>query len=109
MPYAGDSVVLVANTESANQLSGNIEEFITRPSFVRLSAITSAAPATCKFFVGRTVLVNSQKVNHVGTSLSLKDHVVTEHLGVRGRIVLTFVSTGTPTVLWRVDIVPLNG
>jgi hypothetical protein len=33
--------------------------------------------------------------------------VVTEHLGVRGRIVLTFTSTATPTTLWRIDIVPL--
>jgi len=75
---------------------------------VRLSAITSATPLLAKFFVGRTVLVNSQNVNHVGTSISLKDHVVTEHLGVRGRIVLTFTSTGTPIVLWRLDIVPLQ-
>lgn len=108
MPYAGGSVVLVANTESANQLASNIEEFITRPSFVRLAGITSATPAVCKFFIGRTVLVNSQNVNHVGTSLSLKDHVVTEHLGMRGRVFLTFTSTGTPTVLWRLDIVPMR-
>lgn len=109
MPYAGGSVVLVANTESANQLAGNIEEFITRPSWVRLAAVTSAAPATCKFFIGRTVLINGQTINNVGTSISLKDHIVTEHLGVRGRIVLSFTSTGTPTVLWRLDIVPLRG
>jgi len=108
MPYAGGTVTLAANVESANQLSGNIEEFVTRPSFVRLTAITSVAPLLAKFFVGRTVLVNSQNINHVGTSLSLKDHVVTEHLGVRGRIVLTFTSTGTPVVLWRVDVVPLQ-
>ncbi len=108
MPYAANSVALVANVESANQLSGNIEEFITRPSFCRLSAVTSVAPATCKFFIGRTVLVNSQNINGIGATISLKDHVVTEHLGVRGRIVLTFTSTGTPTVLWRLDIVPLQ-
>ncbi len=108
MPYAANSVALVANVESANQLSGNIEEFITRPSFCRLSAVTSVPPATCKFFIGRTVLVNSQNINGIGATISLKDHVVTEHLGVRGRIVLTFTSTGTPTVLWRLDIVPLQ-
>src|SRR2546423_6870856 len=107
MPYAGGSVVLVANTESANQLAGNIEEFITRPSWARLAAGTSVTPALCKLFVGRTGLINSQAVNNVGTTISLKDHIVTEHLGLRGRIFLSFTSTGTPTVLWRLDIVPM--
>jgi hypothetical protein len=108
MPYAGGTVTLVANTESANQLAGNIEEFVTRPSFVRLTAVISVVPVTSKFFIGRTVLINGQNVNNVGTSISLKDHVLVEHLGVRGRIFLTFTSTGTPTVLWRVDILPLK-
>lgn len=107
MPYAGGSVTLVANVESANQLAGNIEEFITRPSWVRLTAVGSVAPLTCKFFIGRTVLINGQNINAVGTTISLKDHIVTEHMGVRGRIFLTFTSTGVPVVLWRLDIMPL--
>ena len=106
MPYAGGTVTLAANVESTNQMSGNLEEFVTRPSWIRLAAVTSATPATCKLFVGRTVLINSQNINGVGASLNLKDHIVTEHAALRGRIFLSFTSTGTPTVLWRLDIVP---
>lgn len=108
MPIASGSVVLVANTESANQMSGNLEEFVTRPSWIRLATVTSVAPATCKLFVGRTVLSNGQTVNAVGTSISLKDHIFVEHAALRGRIFLSFTSTGTPTVLWRLDVVAMG-
>jgi hypothetical protein len=115
MPFAGSAVVLVANVETTNQLAGNIEEFITRPSWVRLTAVTSVAPAgtaatvtSCKLFIGRTVLINGQQVPGVGTSISLKDHIVTEHFGVRGRIFLSFTSGGVPVVIWRLDISPLR-
>lgn len=117
MPYAANSVVLVANVESTNQLQGNIEEFITRPSYVRLSAVTNIIPlgtaattTTSKLFIGRTVLINGQQLSGTNTAtsgLSLKDHIITEHYGVRGRIFLSFTSGGTPVVLWRLDITPL--
>ncbi len=107
MPYAAGSVVLAANVESANLMASNLEEFITRPSWLRIAAVTSVAPATCKLLVGRTMLVNSQAVNGVAASISLKDHILTEHGANRGRIFLTFTSTGAPTVLWRLDITPL--
>lgn len=107
MPYAGGSVTLVANVESANQMAGNLEEFVTRPSWIRLAAVTSVGPATCKLFVGRTVLINSQAINGIGATLNLKDHIVTEHAALRGRIFLSFTSTGVPVVLWRLDIVPM--
>lgn len=107
MPIASGTVTLVANTESSNQMSGNLEEFVTRPSWIRLRCVTSVTPATCKLFVGRTVLSNGQNVNFVGTSISTKDHIFTEHAALRGRIFLSFTSTGTPTVLWTLDIVPM--
>jgi hypothetical protein len=108
MPYAAGSVTLVANIPSVNQLSGNIEEFVTRPSWLRLSCIGSVAPLNCTFVVGRTVLINGQSILAVGATLSLKDHITTEHAALRGRILLTFVSTGVPVVLWRIDIVPMR-
>ena len=107
MPIASGTVTLVANTESANQMAGNLEEFVTRPSWVRLRAVTSATPVTVKLFVGRTVLSNSQNLNAVGTSISIKDHIFVEHLAFRGRIFLSFTGTGTPIVLWTLDIVPM--
>ncbi len=118
MPFAGSAVLLAANVETANQLAGNIEEFITRPSFVRLTAVTNIVPlgtaatvTTCKLFIGRTVLINGQQLpgtNTATSGISLKDHIVTEHFGVRGRIFLSFTSGGAPVVIWRLDIVPLR-
>jgi hypothetical protein len=114
MPLASGSVVLVANTETTNQLAGNIEEFVTRPSWIRLTVVTSIAPAgtaatvtSAKLFVGRTVLVNGQQIPGVGSSISLKDHIMTEHAAMRGRIFLSFTSGGVPVVIWRLDIIPL--
>jgi hypothetical protein len=117
MPFAGGSVVLAANVESANQLAGNIEEFITRPSYVRLTAVTNLVPlgtaatvTSCKLLIGRTVLINGQQLPGVNTATSginLKDHIVTEHAGLRGRIFLSFTSGATPVVFWRLDITPL--
>jgi hypothetical protein len=107
----------VANVESANQLAGNIEEFITRPSYVRLTAVTNIIPlgtaataTTCKLLIGRTVLVNGQQIPGTNTATSgiqLKDHIMTEHAGLRGRIFLSFTSGGVPVVFWRLDITPL--
>jgi len=107
MPIASGSTVLVANTDSGNVLAGNMEEFVTRPSWLRLRAVTSVAPVTVRLLAGRTMISNGQALNAVGTTISLKDHIFTEHAALRGRIFLSFLSTGTPTVLWTLDIIPL--
>src|SRR5260370_41002334 len=104
MRFAGGSVVLAANVESANQLSGNIEEFIPRPRYIRLTVVpniiplgTAATGTPCKLLVGRTVLVNGQQIpgtNTATSGINLKDHIMTEHGGLRGRIFLSFTSGG---------------
>src|SRR6266849_8196151 len=108
MPYIGGSVVLAANVQSANQAVGTLEEFITRPSLVRLAAVMSVAPANFTLIVGRTTLALNQSLVAVGASVSIKDHVLVEHVGLRGRITLTFLSTGVPVILWRIDVIPLR-
>jgi hypothetical protein len=114
VPIATGSVVLAANVASANQLSGNVEEFVTRPCWLRLAAVTSLAPlgtavttTTCKLLVGRTILMNDQQVPGNATTINLKDHIILEHGALRGRILLSFTSGGTPVVIWRLDITPL--
>lgn len=115
MPLASGSVVLAANVDSGNLMAGNIEEFITRPSFVRLTCVTSLAPAgtsvtttTGRLLIGRTVLLNGQQLTGVNTAINLKDHIQVEHGAMRGRIFLAFVSGGAPVVIWRLDIIPLS-
>src|SRR5260370_18772114 len=117
MPFAGGSVVLAANVESANQLSGNIEEFITRPSYIRLTVVTNIIPlgtaataTTCKLLLGRTVLVNGQQIpgtNTATSAINLKDHIMTGHSGLRGPIFLSFTTGPLPVVFCRMDITPL--
>ena len=107
MAYIGGSVTLAANTQSANLAVGTLEEFITRPSLIRLSCVSSTLPANVTLVVGRQVLVLNQGLVTLGTTLSIKDHVLAEHVGLRGRLTLVFISSGTPAVLWRVDVIPL--
>src|SRR5260370_31611020 len=114
MPLAAVTNVLVPNVDTGNVMAGNIEEFITRPSFVRLTAVTSLAPlgtaitaTTVRLLIGRTVLVNGQQLSGVGTAINLKDHIQAEHGALRGRIFLSFVSGGAPVVIWRLDIIPM--
>ena len=114
MSLAAGSTVLAANVDSGNVMSGNIEEFVTRPSWIRLVCVTSLAPlgtalttTTGRLLVGRTVILNAQQLTGVGTAITLKDHIQVEHAALRGRIFLAFVSGGAPVVVWRLDITPL--
>jgi hypothetical protein len=115
MPFASGAVVLAANVDSGNQMAGNVEEFVTRPSYIRLTGVTSLVPlgtaatiTTARLLVGRTVLVNGQQIPGTGTTVNLKDHIITEHGAMRGRIFLAFLSGGAPVVIWRLDIIPLG-
>jgi hypothetical protein len=93
-----------------------MEEFVTRPSWIRLAGVTSLAPVgtaatatNARLLVGRTAIMNAQQIPGVGTTISLKDHVITEHGANRGRLFLAFVSGGVATVVvWRVDITPVG-
>ena len=110
MPRISGSVSVGANAVSTNQASGTLEEFITRPSYARLAATSSATGINASFIVGRTALCNDQFISLANRFPVVPDDVVIEHSVYRGRVVLTFRNTtaGALTVNWFVDVVPFR-
>jgi hypothetical protein len=110
VPAISGSISVGANATSTNQAAGTLEEFVTRPSYVRFLAATSAAGLNATLIVGRTALMNDQGLSFVGTSLPIPDSVQVEHAVNRGRLVLTLRNTtaGALTGTWKIDVVPLR-
>jgi hypothetical protein len=110
MPRIASSFSLGANAVSTNQVQGTLEEFITRASYIRLAACSSATGINGTLIVGRTALCNDQFVSLANRFPIIPDDVVIEHSVNRGRMVLTFRNTtaGALTVNWFVDVVPLR-
>jgi hypothetical protein len=95
---------------STNQVAGTLEEFITRPSYMRLAATSSATGLNATLIVGRTALSNDQFISLANRFPIIPDDVVVEHSVYRGRVVLTFRNTtaGALTATWFVDVVPFR-
>ena len=110
MPRISNRFSLGANAVSTNQAQGTLEEFVTRPSYCRLAAASSATGINTTLIVGRTALCNDQFISLANRFPVIPDDVVVEHTVNRGRLVLTFRNTtaGALTVNWFVDVVPLR-
>jgi len=107
MPVISGTVTCVANTRTAEQISGP-NEFVQELSRVDLYGITSATPALCLCFAGSDVISDDRNVNFVGTSLDTSAHLLESVYVTPGtRLSLKFISTGTPTILWTVRITPV--
>lgn len=99
----------VANTRSGNLLSGKIYEFLPYNAHVEVFAITSAANPTIRFTADADVPCDDETINFVGTTIATNEHLVMdEDIAAGSRLNLSFLSTGTETVLWIVQISPLN-
>lgn len=102
----GQAVSVAANAVSANQLSGQLYEFLDRPMPVLLAAASSAAGLNVTFLIGGVAVVNDQPVSQANRFPILPDDVVTAVRRGVGRMVLTFRNTtaGALTVNWSVDV-----
>ena len=110
MPRIAGSIAVGANQVSTNQVQGTLEEFITRPSYIRLASASSVTGMNGTLIVGRTALCNDQFISLANRFPIIPDDVVIEHSVNRGRMILTFRNTtaGAITVNWFVDVVPLR-
>jgi hypothetical protein len=108
MPRISGSISVGANAVSTNQAQGTIEEFITRPSYVRLAATSSATGVNATLIVGRTALCQDQLMSAANRFPIIPDDVVIEHIINRGRLIVTYRNTtaGALTVQWFIDVVP---
>lgn len=110
MPRIGGAISVGANSTSTNQALSTIEEFVTRPSYVRFAAVQSATGLNAIFIVGRTTLCYDQGLAAIGTSAVIPDHVVVEQGVNRGRTIIQFRNTtgGALTATWLADVIPLR-
>lgn len=97
---------VAANTVSANQLAGQLYEFLDRAMPVLLAATSSAVGINVTFLVGGVAIVNDQPISQANRFPVLPDDIVTALRRARGRLVLTFRNTtgGALTVNASVDV-----
>lgn len=111
MPVMTDRRSVLANTVSANVCAGKLDEFVARPSIVRLYATGAAVGLNVTFLVGGGVpVVNDQEVNAQNRMPIRPDDFVSETVARAGsRIVVTFRNTtgGNIDGFSTVEIVPI--
>lgn len=97
---------VAANAVSTNQLSGQLYEFLDRPTPVLLSGTSSAAGINVTFLVGGVAVVNDQPISQANRFPILPDDIITSVRRGIGRMVLTFRNTtgGALTVNAAVDV-----
>jgi hypothetical protein len=102
----GQAVSVAANSVSANQVAGQLYEFLANGQPLMLSAASSAAGINCTLLVGGVALINDQPISQANRFPIIPDDVATKYRGRGGRIVLTFRNTtgGALTVNWAVDV-----
>lgn len=107
MPMMQDQVAVLANTVSANVLSGQIYEGVPAGALVQLSAIGGATGVRLTYICGSPI-INDQALRF-RTALDfpiIPDDIVLRNRVPGGRQVLTFRNTtgATIQVQWRVDL-----
>lgn len=100
------AVSVAANSVSANQVAGELYEFLNRPTVVTLLAAASAVGLRVTWLIGGVAVVNDQDVSQANRFPTVPDDIVTQERGL-GRMVLTFRNTtgATITVNWVIDLV----
>lgn len=102
----GQAVSVAANAVSANQLAGQLYEFLNSPTPLLLAATSSAAGINCTLLIGGVAVINDQPISQANRFPILPDDIVTAVRRGVGRIVLTFRNTtaGALTCNWSVDV-----
>ncbi len=100
-----DSVVVVANTVSANLLTGQLYEFAPEGATIMLSATGSATGLRVTFICG-IPMINDQAIGLLNRFPIIPDDVIMNDEVPGGRMILTFRNPtgGNLTAFWRVDV-----
>lgn len=107
MPVMQNSVSVAANAVSANQLAGELFEFLSRPSRIALYATGSATGLNASLLVGGLSFANDQAISLQNRFPIVPDDFLVDAGGFPGeRLVLTFRNTtaGALTAFWRVEV-----
>ncbi len=105
------TTVLVLNSKSANVLAGQMEEFVSVPSLVRLYATGSVTGLLVNMIAGGAVMIDDQAIGFQNRFPLVPDDFIYEFgaTGPSDRLILTFRNPtgGSITAFWRVDVVPV--
>jgi hypothetical protein len=102
---ARNNVSIAANSVSANQLAGELYEFLSRPTVVTLLAAAAAVGLRVTWLIGGVAVVNDQDVSQANRFPVVPDDVISQERGI-GRMVLTFRNTTGAAIIvnWAIDI-----
>lgn len=102
----GQNVAVAANAVSANQVSGQLYEFLARGQPMMLSCASAAVGINVSLLVGGIAVINDQPISQANRFPIIPDDVATKYRGVGGRIVLTFRNTTAApiNVNWAIDV-----
>jgi hypothetical protein len=105
MPTMQDSVSVAANSVSANQLSGQLYEFVPQGANVTVSCTGSATGLRVSFICG-VPLIEDQAIGLQNRFPLIPDDVIHSGPVPGGRMVLKFRNStgGALTAFWRVDV-----
>ena len=99
---------LTASTKTANILSGDINEFVTEDSTVRIYAVSSATGVRISVLADSDVIVDDKEIVPIGTTLLTPDHILDEFDVAAGTRLAIFLretaAVATTDVLLRVEI-----
>lgn len=105
------STVVALNSKSANVLAGLMEEFVTRPAIVRLSATGSATGLNVNMIAAGAVAIDDQPMGFQNRFPIVPDDLIHEFAltGPQDRLILSFRNTtgGGLTAFWKVEVIPV--
>lgn len=99
------NISVAANAVTANQLAGELYEFVGR-SMLTLAAAAAAVGLRVTFLIGGVAVVNDQDVSQANRFPILPDDLVTSEQTIGGRLVLTFRNTTGAAIIvnWSLDV-----
>lgn len=105
MPTMQDSVSVAANATSANQLAGQLYEFVQTGTQVVMSC-TGSVTGLRTTLIARIPVVNDQAINLQNRFPVIPDDIIFTGRVRACRLVLTFRNStgGAITAFWRVDV-----
>lgn len=107
MPTMQSSISVAANAVSANQLAGELYEFLPAPAAVVVSVTGSAVGLRVTLLAGGVTLVNDQAISLQNRFPVIPDDILTqENIPPGARLLLTFRNTTGAALIafWRVDV-----
>ena len=107
MPVITNETSIAANSTSANLLTGDINEFLGRPSAVSLFCTGAAVGLRAQLLIGGDVVIDDQPISDANRFPITPDDFLSRGGGIPGdRLTLRFRNTTVGAVIarWRLSI-----